>query len=207
MIPLTVNLGDGLGSEVHDVAITYAIAWPSLTLPSYVHVNVTVENQGNVSETFNVTVHADNLTVASATVIEMAPGSNETLKLTCDLFPFREVIFPRLLWTPQMPMIVNVTVWAEATGTVGEANTTDNVLVGGQVTLIWWWTDLNGDGRINIIDIAIMAKKFGGDGGWHPCWDLWPPLDGDGLLNILDLAYVGKDYGRVYYEPADLDDP
>jgi hypothetical protein len=203
MIPLIVHLGNSMGSEVHDVAITSVAPWPNLTLPSYLRVNVTVENQGNVSETFNVTVHADNLTVTSATVIEMAPGSNETLKLACDLFPFREVIFPRSLWTPPMPMIVNVTVWAEATVTVGEANTTNNVLVGGQVSLIWWWTDLNGDGRINIIDIAIMAKKFGSIGGWHPCWD----FDGDERISILDMVYVAKDYRKVYYEPSNLDDP
>jgi len=203
MIPLTVHLGNGMGSEVHDVAVTQVTAWPNLTLPSYVRVNVTVENQGTSYETFNVTVHVENLTVTSAIVIEMASGTNETLKLTCNLFPFREMIFPRQLWGTPQPMIVNVTVWAEASVVAGEVNTTNNVRVGGPVSLIWWFIDLNGDGRINIIDIAIMAKKFGGDGGWHPCFD----FNEDGMISILDLAILGINHGRVYYEPPDLDDP
>jgi hypothetical protein len=35
--------------------------------------------------------------------------------------------------------------------------------------------DLNGGGRINIVDLAIMAKAIG-DGGVHP----WLDLDRDG---------------------------
>lgn len=200
---MALSARTSVGSEVRDVAVINVAAWPNLTLPSYVRVNVTVENQGNVSETFNVIVHADNLIVTSATVIEMAPGSNETLKLICDLFPFREVIFPRSLWSfGSQPMIVNVTVLVEASVVAGEVNTTNNVRVGGLVSLIWWFTDLNGDGRTNIIDIAMMAKRLGGGVIWARF-----DLNGNGMIDMLDLAYVGHEYGKVYYEPSKLDDP
>jgi hypothetical protein len=191
-----------VGSEVHDVAVTHVTAWPNLTLPAYVYANVTVENQGTGYETFNVTVHADNLTVTSATVTDLAPGSNKTLKFRCDLFPFRAEIFPPPPWPLRDSMVVNVTIWAEASVVAGEVDNADNVYVNGTVTIIWWVLDLNGDGRINILDIAIMAKDFGAP---HP--PLWLDLNGDGKLDILEIAMVAKAFGQVYFEPPNLDDP
>jgi hypothetical protein len=185
-----------MASEVHDVAVVYITVWPSLTLPSYVNVNVTVENQGTGYETFNVTLHADNLTVTSTTVIDLAPRSNETLKLKCDLFPYRAVIFPPP-WSLDGPMVANVSVWAEASTVAGEADALDNVCVGGAVRITWWCVDLNGDGRINILDLAIMAKAFG-NGGFRP---LWLDIDGDGQITIREIAYVARAFGRVYFAP------
>ena len=189
-------------SEVHDVAVTHVMAWPNLTLPSYVRVNVTVENQGTSYETFNVTVHADNLTVTSATVADLAPGSSKTLKLKCDLFPFRAEIFPPPPWPLREPVVVNVTIWAEASVVAGEIDTADNVYINGTISIIWWVLDLNGDGRINILDIAIMAKEFGAP---HP--PLWLDINGDGKLDILEIAMVAKAFGQVYFKPPNRDDP
>jgi len=206
LIPLVARLGNSVDSEVHDVTVTQVVAWPNLTLPSYVYVNVTVENQGTSYETFNVTLHADNLTVTSATVADLAPGSKETLKFRCDLFPFRADIFQlelreRHSWKPFM--VVNVTMWAEASVVAGEVDTADNVYINGTISIIWCTTDLNGDGRIDIVDIAIIARAFGDDGGWHPLWD----FDHNGKVDILDLAMEAKDFGKVYFELPDLDDP
>jgi hypothetical protein len=198
-----VCLGNSSDSDVHDVVVTSVTAWPNLTLPSYVSVNVTVENEGTVPETFNVTVHADSLTVTSATVIDLTPASNSTLKLRCDLFPLRSMIFPPLPWKDrQEPMIVNVSIRAEASEVAGETNTTNNVHVGGTISLIWWFIDVNGDGRINIIDLAIMAKFF----GYQPVVILLD-FDGDGKLDILDIAYIAKYFRTVYFEPSNPDDP
>lgn len=60
-------------------------------------------------------------------------------------------------------------------------------------------TDLNGDGVVNILDIAIVAKAYGTtpeDPGWNPIAD----LDGSEIINILDIAMVAKDYGEVFYD-------
>jgi len=202
-ILLVARLGSSVGSEAHDVAVTNVTAWPNLTLPSYVRVNVTVENQGTGYETFNVTVHADNLTVTSATVTDLAPGSNKTLKFRCDLFPFRAEIFPSPPWQLDKPMVVNVTIWAEASMVAGEVDTADNVYFNGTISIIWWVYDLNGDGRINILDIFILAGAFGQDHGFHPLWD----FNRDGKVDIREIAYVAKFFRRVYCEPSNLDDP
>jgi len=57
-------------------------------------------------------------------------------------------------------------------------------------------TDLNGDGFVNIIDIAIVARAFGakpGDPKWNPLADIAQPY---GEINIVDVAAVAKDYGK-----------
>ena len=56
-------------------------------------------------------------------------------------------------------------------------------------------TDINGDGIVNILDIAIVAKAYGSYPG-HPRWNPGADLDGNGTVNILDIAKVAKDYGK-----------
>jgi subtilase family serine protease len=54
--------------------------------------------------------------------------------------------------------------------------------------------DLNGDGKVNIIDIAIVAKAFGkkhGDPDWNPSAD----LNNDKVINIVDIAIVAREFG------------
>jgi hypothetical protein len=70
-------------------------------------------------------------------------------------------------------------------------------------------TDLNQDGTVNIMDVAIVAQAYGAkynetDGMyWHdpPC-KRCPhasntDLDGNEEINILDVAKVAKDYGKT----------
>jgi hypothetical protein len=57
-------------------------------------------------------------------------------------------------------------------------------------------TDLDGNGKVNIIDITIVAKAFGskpGDSNWSPTAD----LNNDGKVNILDITLVAKDFGKT----------
>ncbi|MDH5734069.1 MAG: right-handed parallel beta-helix repeat-containing protein [Candidatus Bathyarchaeota archaeon] len=56
--------------------------------------------------------------------------------------------------------------------------------------------DVNGDGIVNIVDIATVAKAYGckpGDSNWNPIAD----LDVNGVIDILDIAKVAKYYGRT----------
>jgi hypothetical protein len=56
-------------------------------------------------------------------------------------------------------------------------------------------TDLNKDGIVNIIDIAIVAKAYGskpGDASWNEAAD----LDKDGSVDIVDVSMVARDYGK-----------
>jgi hypothetical protein len=56
-------------------------------------------------------------------------------------------------------------------------------------------TDLNGDGRVDIRDIAIVAMAYGRKSG-DPKWNAIADVNGDGIVNILDVSFVAKDYGK-----------
>jgi uncharacterized protein YfaS (alpha-2-macroglobulin family) len=55
--------------------------------------------------------------------------------------------------------------------------------------------DINGDGVVNILDIALVAKAWGAYPG-HPRWDQRCDLDGNNIINIIDIALVAREYGR-----------
>jgi len=57
-------------------------------------------------------------------------------------------------------------------------------------------TDINGDGVVNIIDLASVAATWNthlGDPNWDPRCD----IDGNGLINIIDVALVAIDFGKT----------
>ena len=56
-------------------------------------------------------------------------------------------------------------------------------------------TDINGDGKVDILDLASVAIAWGtsqGDPGWNPKCD----IDGNGIVNIIDVALVAIDFGK-----------
>lgn len=53
--------------------------------------------------------------------------------------------------------------------------------------------DINGDGTVNILDIALMALAWGSYPG-HLRWDPRCDLDGNELINIIDIALVAVEY-------------
>jgi len=55
--------------------------------------------------------------------------------------------------------------------------------------------DLNGDGKVDIKDIAIVAKAFGSTPG-SPTWNPIADVDGNGKVEIKDIAIVAKQYGQ-----------
>jgi len=53
--------------------------------------------------------------------------------------------------------------------------------------------DLNEDGKVNILDIALVANAWGthpGEPRWNPKCD----LDGNGIVNIIDITLVAREY-------------
>lgn len=54
--------------------------------------------------------------------------------------------------------------------------------------------DVNGDGRVDLKDIALVARHFGSTPG-QPTWDARCDLNGDGQINMLDLAILARHFG------------
>jgi PKD repeat protein len=61
-------------------------------------------------------------------------------------------------------------------------------------------TDVNKDGKVNIIDLAIAAKGFGKRPG-EPYWNEAADLDKNGVINIFDIARIAKDFGKTFGLP------
>jgi len=72
----------------------------------------------------------------------------------------------------------------------------DPLLFLGRSMPLFLVTDVNSDGTVNILDIAIVAKAYGtepGDDNWNETAD----LDDNNKIDILDIATVAKDYGKT----------
>lgn len=62
--------------------------------------------------------------------------------------------------------------------------------------VVWLFTDVNRNGKVDIGDLFIIAKAFGSqpdDPKWNPKAD----LNGDDSINIVDLYRVAKDFGKT----------
>jgi hypothetical protein len=51
--------------------------------------------------------------------------------------------------------------------------------------------DINGDGTVNIIDVAIVARAFGSKRGDET------DLNNDGIINIIDISLVAREFGKT----------
>jgi hypothetical protein len=55
--------------------------------------------------------------------------------------------------------------------------------------------DINGDGKVDILDIALVARSF----ATVPCSPKWNPIadtNGDGVINIMDIAAAARLFGK-----------
>lgn len=56
--------------------------------------------------------------------------------------------------------------------------------------------DFNGDGIVNILDIAMVGRAFGSKLG-EPNFNDVVDMDDNGIINIVDVAVVAKEFGRT----------
>ncbi len=57
--------------------------------------------------------------------------------------------------------------------------------------------DLNGDGKINILDISLVGSAFGSNPS-HTRWNAKCDVDGNGFINIIDITLIAKDFGKYF---------
>jgi endoglucanase len=55
--------------------------------------------------------------------------------------------------------------------------------------------DVNGDGRVDLKDLALVARAFGStptSPNWNPAAD----INGDGTVNMKDIALAVRNFGQ-----------
>ena len=67
----------------------------------------------------------------------------------------------------------------------------------GVVMLTTLPTDVNGDRKINIVDVALVARAFGSTPG-SPRWNPLADMNGDLKIDITDISLVAKTFGTKY---------
>lgn len=144
-----------------------------------VNITVTVKNLGNVSETFAVNATYDGNLIGTTTVVDLLPTNEVSLIFT---------------WDTSSVAFGNYTLTGKATIVPFEFNPANNVYVDGviQIRLVG---DINGDGKVDIKDLAIAAKAFGSYVG-SPTYNPDADVNQDGVVDIRDLAIIAKNFGK-----------
>jgi len=115
-------------TPVHDMAIVNVIPSSSeVTQGQVVNITVTVRNNGNFTETFNVTAYASHQTLELIVTIQ-----NQTIT---NLQPFNETILT-FSWNTTDMALGNYTISVEISMVPGETYIADNVKVNGTVSVI-----------------------------------------------------------------------
>jgi hypothetical protein len=163
----------------HDVAVTDIISSKTVACQRCnASFRLFVQNQGTFTETFNVTLRA-NTSIINTQPVTLSSGTSKTLTVT---------------WANIDSPIGNFTLKAEAV-TSEDIDPTDNTLVDGTIT-ISIKGDVTADGKVNILDIAIVAKSFASKQG-QDRWNSNADLNEDQIVNILDIAMVAKEFGKT----------
>jgi hypothetical protein len=83
---------------------------------------------------------------------------------------------------------------AEAQPVPYESDLTDNIFVDGFV-VINITGDVNGDGVVDIYDLAAVGLAFGATPD-KPNWNPQADINGDNIIDIFDLVAVAVNFGR-----------
>jgi hypothetical protein len=167
--------------SVHDIAITKIVpASNNVANDSSLNIAVTVANHGTFTETVTVSVFVDNGT-------NVAPAQNTTLTSGTNTI---------------LTFIWNATGWALGDYNItasaplgGDATPADNTLNYGiiHVTPPGLLGDVNGDGHVDMKDIALCVQAFNSFTG-GPRYNSPADVDGSGRIDLHDLVIIIINY-------------
>lgn len=166
---------------IRDLAVTNVVPSTNIVYEGWIiHINVTVKNEGNMTETFDVKAYygVDNL-IGTLTVENLDPDNESTLNFTWN--------------TEGVTPCHNYTIWAEAVAVPYEIDTTDNTCEDGGVK-VRLMGDVNGDGMVEMLDFNVLSQAYGSYPG-HPRWNPLCDLNQDEWIEMLDFLWVSRNFG------------
>jgi len=155
----------------HDIAVANITVSKTIVGQAYsTSIKVIVENKGDYTETFNVTVYANITSIATQT-LTLTSGNSSTITL---------------LWNTTGFVKGYYTIWAYAWPVAGETYTADNTLTDGWV-IVTIPGDVNGDRLVDISDLVITVGTIPSAPGW-PNWNPNADINSDGVCDVSDLV-------------------
>ncbi|MGB9778958.1 MAG: cohesin domain-containing protein, partial [Candidatus Bathyarchaeales archaeon] len=165
-------------AAVTDVKPEYEIVYEGWR----VNINVTVRNEGNLTENIEVKVYygVDAL-IGTLNFDGIPPDAEATLSIAWN--------------TKGVTPCTNYTIWAQAQPLPYETDLADNTLYDGGVK-IKMMGDVNGDGKVDGKDTALLAAAFGTTPE-NPRWNPDADLNNDKKIDGKDVALIAKNYGKT----------
>ena len=168
-----------LPAPVHDIAVLSVNPLKTIVGQGYpMNINVTVANQGDFTETFNVTLYI-NTTAVETKQVTLTSLNSTTLTFTWNATGFAKG---------------NYTLWAYAWPVPGETDIDDNTFMDGIVT-VTIPGDVDGDFEVRLVDLVHVAIAYGStpnQQNWNPNTD----IDNNGQVGLRDLVIVAIHYGQ-----------
>jgi len=172
-----------LSSEIHDVAIVDV--GPSKTVAGQgypVSINVTVENQGTASETFNITVYANADDVGRLENLALSSGSSAVFTFTWDTEGFAYGNYTT-------SAVVNLPSY------MVDVDPADNSKPASRDVMITVPGDVNGDRIADVYDSLLLAKAYSAQLG-SPQWNPETDINSDNKTDASDLTILSTNYGH-----------
>jgi len=143
-----------------------------------VTLNVTVENQGSSTESFNLTFYA-NTSTAYFHTITLENGSSTAIIV---------------VWNTTGFGFGNYVMSAHAEPLPNELDTADNNSTGGTIH-VGILGDVNADGKVDIEDIGYVARRFMASPS-DPMWNSNADFNGDNRIDKNDIDAAVKQFGQ-----------
>ena len=164
---------------IHDVAVTLLTPLKTVVFKGYCfHVNVTLENQGNVPETFNVTFYVNYVDI-NRTQVYLDKSDILTVTFAWQVTDAIEY----------EDYLLNAT----ADHVFGENDTSDNSLIYEGVEVAHPG-DFDVDKDVDIFDIVLIASAYGSEKG-DPLYNTNYDVNCDGRIDIFDIVMITPWYG------------
>jgi parallel beta-helix repeat protein len=178
----------------HDAGVTYIgkcyeigtgiLIYPPRTVAGLnilLHLDVFVMNYGDHTEVLNLTIFANNTIVSQVSNVTLAAKNSTILDVHWDTSGFE---------------MGNYTISAYLESVPGESDVKDNNYTDGRI-IITIPGDLNGDFRVSLADLIILARCYSsrpGDPNWNPNAD----VEGNDAVGLSDLVILARHYGQHY---------
>jgi len=179
-------------TPIHDIRVSHVMAFDtSVPLGQVARINVTILNEGTVTDTCDIYVYADidpavigdEITIAHTSQSISGAGNSEARSFTY-----------KVLWNTAGCSKVGYTISARVPAVTGEVDTADNTRIDGVVWIRKMLGDVNGDDVVDFDDLILFSEAYGsmlGDLNYDDDCD----FNVDAKVDVYDLFPLGKAYG------------